>query len=407
MKSRTTPYQIQSVSPYPEALQIYRIPASSHWQCRYFVDGKYIRKSTGTDDKAEAITFAKNLFDSVRLADRLDERKYPHTFAAAARKFLEQQASQIAAGDLDARNQYEDQKKLNKDVLPFFRTMDVSKITKQTINEYLASMANRKLSKSTRNKHVGIIRKVLKQACDSGILKSLPTFPTIGQDANPRGWFDREEYRKLRDTAKKYAKENYVAHAFVKGKSVRRLVFSNEFYDLLIFSANVFVRISDIKLLQNKHIKIREQGKNVGLAIRPPESKTDDRISISMEVAVPVYRRLLERHKALGLGGPDDFVFYPEHKNRAYALNVIRRLFDHLLHQTKLKTDANGIPRTLYSLRHTALMFRFLYGGDVDIRALAHNALTSIPMLEKFYLAHMKSEMKMKELQRFVWEKRG
>ena len=149
---------------------------------------------------------------------------------------------------------------------------------------------------------------------------------------------------------------------FVKGKSVRRLVYTDEFYDFIIFSTNVFVRISDIKLLQNKHIKIITKGENVGLAIRPPESKTIDRTSISMRAAVPVYHRLLERHQKLNLDGPNDYVFYPEHKNRAYALNVIRRLFDHLLHQTKLKTDANGIARTLYSLRHTALMFRFLYG---------------------------------------------
>ncbi len=402
MPSRTKPYQLQSVPRYPEALKIYRIPASSHWQVRYFIDGKYIRKSTNTDDKAEAITFAKNLFDSVRLADRLDQQKHPHTFAAAARKFLQSQASRVAAGDIDARNQYEDQNKLNTDILPYFQTMDVSQITKQTINEYLASLTDRHLSKSTRNKHVGVIRKVLKHACDSGILKSLPTFPTIGQNANPRSWFDRDEYKTLRDTAKRYAEQKYVAHAKVKGKSVRRLVYTDEFYDFIIFSVNVFVRISDIKLLQNKHIKIITKGKNIGLAIRPPDSKTDDRNSISMEVAVPVYRRLLARHQKLGLAGPNDYVFYPEHKNRAYALNVIRRLFDHLLHQTNLKTDANGIARTLYSLRHTALMFRFLYGGDVDIRALAHNALTSIPMLEKFYLAHVQSEMKMKELQRFV-----
>lgn len=388
MPSRTKPYQLQSVPRYPEALKIYRIPASSHWQVRYFIDGKYIRKSTGTDNKAEAITFAKNLFDSVRLADRLDQQKHPHTFAAAARRFIQHQASQIAAGDIDARNQYEDQNKLNTDILPYFQTMDVTQITKQTINEYLASLTNRHLRKSTRNKHIGVIRKVLKQACDTGILKSLPTFPTIGQDANPRGWFDKDEYRTLRNTAKKYAKEEYVAHAFVKGKSVRRVVYSDEFYDFLIFSVNVFIRISDIKLLQNKHIKIVEQDKNIGLAIRPPnKGKTIDRNSISMRAAVPVYKRLLDRHQKLGLGGPEDYVFYPEHKNRQYALNVIRRLFDHLLHQTNLKTDANGIPRTLYSLRHSALMFRFLYGKNIDIRALAHNALTSVPMLEKFYLA--------------------
>jgi hypothetical protein len=407
MKNRTTPYDIQSVPRFPEVLQIYRIRASSFWQVRYFVDGKYIRKSTGTEDKADAIRFAKELFDSVRLADKLDQQKYPHTFSAAAKQFLKHQSSLVTVGDLDKRNQYEDQKKLDKDILPYFGTLDVSQITKQTINEYLATLADRKLSKSTRNKHVGVIRKVLKHACDSGILKSLPSFPAIGQDANPRSWFDRNEYRKLRQTAQSYAKLRYVGHAYIRGKSVRRLVYTAEFFDFIIFSVNVFVRISDIKLLRNKHIKLIKQGKNVGLAIRPPESKTVDRTSISMREAVLVYDRLLNRHQKLGLGGPDDYVFYPEYKNRSYALNVIQRLFDHLLHQTNLKTDANGIARTLYSLRHTALMYRFLYGGDVDIRALAHNSLTSVSMLEKFYLAHVKSEMKMKDLQRFVWEKEG
>ena len=156
MKSRTTPYQIQSVPRYPEVLQIYQIPASSCWQVRYFVDGKYIRRSTGTEDKAEAITKAKQLFDSVRLADRLDQQKHPHTFSAAARKFLQHQGSLVKVGDIDFRNQNEDQKKLDKDVLPFFGTLDVSQITKQTINEYLGSLADRKLSKSTRNKHVSV-----------------------------------------------------------------------------------------------------------------------------------------------------------------------------------------------------------------------------------------------------------
>jgi hypothetical protein len=38
------------------------------------------------------------------------------------------------------------------------------------------------------------------------------------------------------------------------------------FFDFLIFSVNVFVRISDIKLLRNKHIKVIQRGKNIGLA---------------------------------------------------------------------------------------------------------------------------------------------
>jgi hypothetical protein len=396
MPSRTTPYDLQSIRGFPSALQIYRLPASPLWQCRYFIDGKYIRKSTKTADKAEATAFAKNLYDSVRLADRLDQQKHPHTFAAAARKFLEHQSAQIAVGDLNARNQYEDKIKLEKDVLPYFQTMDVSKITKQTINDYLATLNDRQLSKSTRSKHIGIIRKVLKHSADAGVLKTLPAFPTVGQNANPRGFFDTKEYKVLRDTAKKWAKENFTARYYIKGKSVRRLVFTEEFYDFLIFSVNVFVRISDVKLLQHKHIKIVESSKLTGLRITPPDSKTVSRTSMSMESAVVVYRRLLERHK--GQTGPEDYVFYPEYKNRKYALNVIHRLFDYLLKETNLKKDANGVARTLYSLRHTALMFRYLNGKNFDIHTLAQNALTSVDMLEKFYLSHGVSQDKLAAL---------
>jgi hypothetical protein len=234
MKSRTTPYQIEPVPKFPEALQIYRIPASSYWQCRYFVDGKYIRRSTGTTAKADAITFAKQIFYSVRLAEKLDQQKHPYTFAAIARKFLKHQASLVIVGDLGQRCQYEDKKKLSKDILPYFGTLDISQITKITINEYLATLADRKLSKSTRNKHVGVIRKILKNASDAGILKALPAFPTIGTESNPRGYFDRNEFRKLRLTAQSYAKLSYVGHAYVKGSNIDTMALYGEVLDKII-----------------------------------------------------------------------------------------------------------------------------------------------------------------------------
>jgi hypothetical protein len=46
-------------------------------------------------------------------------------------------------------------------------------------------------------------------------------------------------------------------------------------------------------------------------------------------------------------------------------------------------------------------MNRFLDGDNIDIFILAKNALTSVEMLEKFYLSHAASKMKIKELQSF------
>ena len=66
-----------------------------------------------------------------------------------------------------------------------------------------------------------------------------------------------------------------------------------------------------------------------------------------------------------------------------------------------LKKDARGRARTLYSLRHTALMFRLLKGDNVDIFLMARNALTSVDQLERFYLSHVESRTKIENLQSF------
>ena len=64
-----------------------------------------------------------------------------------------------------------------------------------------------------------------------------------------------------------------------------------------------------------------------------------------------------------------------------------------------LKYDRLDKPRTIYSLLHTALMFRLIKGDKVDIFMLARNALTSVDQLERFYLSHAESRMKIENLQ--------
>ncbi len=50
-------------------------------------------------------------------------------------------------------------------------------------------------------------------------------------------------------------------------------------------------------------------------------------------------------------------------------------------------------PRTLYCLRHTAIMFRLLYGQGIDMLTLARNARTSVNMIERFYASSLSGEM--------------
>jgi len=116
---RTNPYDIESVSGYPNALQIYRIPASSAWQVRLFVGRKYLRKSTRCESKAEAVKFAKRFYDDVKLAERLDFDVHRDSFAACANHLMKRQEALVGRGERDERLISEDRKKLAKDILPF------------------------------------------------------------------------------------------------------------------------------------------------------------------------------------------------------------------------------------------------------------------------------------------------
>jgi hypothetical protein len=397
MASRTTPFDIQSVPGYPEALQVYRIPASRLWQVRIFIDRKYVRKSTGTDDKKLALQFAKTLYDTIRINQRLDISVHTDTFHACAQHLMRRQESLVATRQRDQRIVSEDRRKLTADILPFFGTMGVAAISASTLDDYLAHIGKqRKLSPSTIAKHLVVIRKVLSEAQRRNFLKSLPPFPTVRRKDNPRPYFTLDEYRILRAKAQKLAKE---------GLSVRGVPLTEEIYDFIVFAMNVFVRPSDLKLLRHRDVEIVSDKRGNAtvkyLSIIPPNSKTVVRESVSMPIAAVVYERLTKRQKEADKAKSHDFVFFPQYPNRGYALQTLRRQFELVLEQAGLRKDRMGRNRTIYSLRHSALMYRFLKGDKVDIFTLARNALTSVSQLERFYLSHAASRDKIENLHSF------
>jgi hypothetical protein len=223
MASRTTPTEFQNVPGLPRTAQIYRIAASPFWQFRFFVDGRYLRKSTKEADKRRALAVAKEEYRDVLLKQSQDVAVHPTKFGAVAKQFVQWQKSRVGLGLIQERTHKEDSLKLQKDVLPFSQSMDVSSITKSKIEEYLASLSQRKLSKSTLNKHILVVRKVLKFAGDEGILRALPRFPPIQSENKARPYFDRESYEKLWKTAVKYSESHHIADYKLNGKSIRKL----------------------------------------------------------------------------------------------------------------------------------------------------------------------------------------
>jgi hypothetical protein len=112
-----------------------------------------------------------------------------------------------------------------------------------------------------------------------------------------------------------------------------------------------------------------------------------------MPTAVKVYARMLQRAKAAGheITGQHS-VFGAQYASRDLAMKEFQRQFDVLMQLTGLRQGVNGAARTLYSLRHTCIMYRLMYGQRMDVITLARNARTSPDMIDRFYAAQLTGE---------------
>ena len=120
-----------------------------------------------------------------------------------------------------------------------------------------------------------------------------------------------------------------------------------------------------------------------------------------MPMTIEVYERIKARHVAAKYENIEDVhLFQPDSPlNRDYALQQLHRQFDFLLEMSALKRDNNGQSRTLYSLRHTAIMLRLINGRGINLLSLARNARTSVEMIDRFYAKHLTAEMNVVDLQ--------
>ena len=401
-RGRTLPIKdtIEKVRGY-NTLTIYRMEASPYWYVRYYEDQKIYRRSTKQENKRDAIKAAQEFFAEIKLAkmNRLPVTKRSG-FELCARGLLKENKARMERGELSKTKQEYDEARLENDLLPYFKKFEVAEIDYKALSGYLTyiNTAERKLSTNSLKVHVSHIKTILKYAQRIGVITALPAFPALKTVDKPRGWFNSAEYNKLHNTAKARIGTVYTEYG-KKGEPIRTVTLTAELYDLILFMTNTFIRPTDIRFLQHRHIAIVRQPDQF-LRLTHPPSKKHSAPVVSMPMAIPVYERLLARQKTEGFGRPDDYVFQPQHaENRDYGMRQLHRQFDQLLKITDMKKDARGEPRSLYSLRHTAIMFRLLHADGLDLLTLARNARTSVEIIDRFYANHLTGEMNVRPLQ--------
>jgi hypothetical protein len=189
-----------------------------------------------------------------------------------------------------------------------------------------------------------------------------------------------DEYKILLTKAKERAKQS---------TKVRETIITTELRDIILFLVHSFVRPIETELygLKHKHVNISQDPRALMLTIS--DGKTGFRVSSTMPAAVGVYQRIAHRYPELS--GPDDYLFFPQYRNRSNAKRIIQRQFNELLKACDLKQNPLfEYSHSLYSLRHTAICMRLILSrGKVNIYTLAKNAGTSVNQIERFYARNL------------------
>jgi hypothetical protein len=408
-QSRADPTMRDRTQPIPSSLfkvggfgtlTIYKMAASPFWYARYYEDGKIVRRSLKVADKKEAIKAAKKVF--VELKHR-KMNKLPFTkgsgFEVCARGLARENDAKLKRGELSKQKIAYDAARLETDLLPHFGKYELSDIDYAVISDYInkLSTADRPLSINTLKIHLSHIKTILKYAQRVGVITALPAFPKLKTVDTARSWFNSKEYTALHTKGRSLVGQKVRINTKAN-KFLRNVEITQEVYDLIIFMTNSFIRPTDIKVLKHKHVAAI-RGQDTYLRLTHPPTKNHGSPVVTMAKAVEVYDGLLKRQLDEGFGKADDYLFCPHQLNRDYALRDLTRQFDQVLKAANLKEGPNGDARTLYSLRHTCIMFRLINGEGLDLLTLARSARTSVEMIDRFYAKHLTAEMNITQLQ--------
>jgi integrase len=405
-RARNSPIKssYMAVEGLPSKLKIFRISGSKYWQVRIFSGGRYLGRSLKTTEVDEAKTLAKNFYETVVMHGKVD-------VAAATDAAVLTMVHQNFLHDLIQEVLLAEQDKVKRDeikhasyvmtkirleglIFDFFKGRSLHKINAEVLTEFITFLTHKNLAVATIQGYMAQTRKLLKLLCGKGVIQAVPAFPSLKAQLTSRGAFTLTEYKAI----------------LRKSKDLRDVIFSNwgarnkpwiksEYHQmphemnwLIRFMVYTFVRPGDIRQIKNKHVEVI-RGAYHYLRLNLPEVKRHKAATVSLSPAVQIFENVQSYQTMRGFGQPDDYVFFPEEKNRRLVLDIAGWAFNWILKDLGIKAGPHGTDRSLYSLRHTAITFRLIYGGNIDLLTLARNARTSVEMIDKFYASTLSAEM--------------
>lgn len=404
-RARNAPIKssLTEVDGLPPKLKIFRIAGSKYWQMRLYNMGRYTTQSLKTTDIEEAKTFASQIFQSYVESGAyvpragvfvLTEASNQQLLHGLIEEVLQAEAEKVKRDEIKHASYVMSKIRLEGLIFDFFKSQLLNKINADVLADFVGFLTRKNLSASTIQGYMAQARKLLKLLCRKDIIKAVPVFPTLKSPPNSRGAFTLTEYKAILRKSKQLRNATFTDWG-PRNKAWIRSEYHQmprEMNWLIRFMVYTFIRPGDIRQIKNKHVEII-RGAYHYLRLNLPEVKRHKSATVSLPPAVHIFEHVLAYQKSRGFGKPDDYVFFPEEANRRLVLDITGWAFNWILKELDLKAGPHGTDRTLYSLRHTAITFRLIYGGSIDLLTLARNARTSVEMIDKFYASTMSSEM--------------
>jgi integrase len=219
------------------------------WWTYFYVDGVRHQQSTGTPNRRHAERIAQQLMDEARLVKHNLPNGDPNmTFGALAARFLAN--AQPTAHHLDRLKQ----------LLPYFADLPILRITKPVVREYRQRRHQlKRVTDTTVNRDVGVLRHLLYWAVDEGLLDSNPLarLKLVPERRVPRPVLTVDEERQLLAAARPHLRDLVVV---ALDTGMRRGELFHQRWEHIDFARNV--------LLVTRSKTVQGEGREIPLTAR-------------------------------------------------------------------------------------------------------------------------------------------
>jgi hypothetical protein len=391
-KFRTTPIKstIKHIKGLPNSAILYKCAASAFWQFRVFLEGKPRKRTTKQQEFAKAEREAKliyaELLASVNSGETKAEPTTLKTLQHVAKSLWTKNETRIKNGELHKDKVSKDTYVFDKHIKPFFGHHDIKKIDADLLEQFKTYLADQDLSVGSQLSYINVVMALLKEAQLKRLITHLPPKPRVRIDDGVRGYFDDNELDELRAAIRENVGWVY-EFKDGDGRTYRKTRITEELSLLVDFMVETYIRPTDVKVIKHEDVRLVEKAGITFVVLEHEKTKLHKKNMVSTERGLIVYREILEHQKRSGAVEGSDYLFLPDAANRDTALQNLSSQFSAILQMAGMTEDRHGKPRTLYSLRHTAIV-RSLRKG-IPIELVASNSRTSSDMIRRFYGVHI------------------